>query len=169
MKGHIRTIGILLLVFINISCDQITKEVARNQLGEYKPVHLVQDYFILTKVENTGAALSLGQHLSPKLKVVFLQVFPIAMLIVLFSMILRQNKSTKWAITGYSFIIGGGIGNIADRIRFDSVTDFMLLQWGPLRTGIFNMADVSVVIGISLLLIDLIIQRHQDANKKIFS
>ena len=51
-------------------------------------------------------------------------------------------------------IIGGGIGNIYDRILYSSVTDFLYLEFGKLHTGIFNMADVSVVIGVLLILVN---------------
>jgi len=54
---------------------------------------------------------------------------------------------------GICFLIGGGIGNIYDRLKFGSVTDFMHIDFGLFRTGVFNFADVSIMIGIGILLI----------------
>jgi signal peptidase II len=51
------------------------------------------------------------------------------------------------------FLIGGGIGNIYDRIKFGSVTDFLHIDFILFRTGIFNLADVSIMIGIGILLL----------------
>jgi len=67
----------------------------------------------------------------------------------------------------FSFIIGGGIGNIYDRILYGSVTDFMYLELGSWHTGIFNMADVSVVIGTALLLINLLILELNKYHLKV--
>ena len=58
-----------------------------------------------------------------------------------------------------SFIIGGGIGNIYDRILYNSVTDFMYFELGSFHTGIFNMADVSVVVGGFLILLNSILSK----------
>jgi len=57
-------------------------------------------------------------------------------------------------VVGMCFLIGGGIGNIADRMIYGSVTDFLHLTFGALQTGIFNMADVSIMMGILLILLD---------------
>ncbi|MCH9661864.1 MAG: signal peptidase II, partial [Bacteroidetes bacterium] len=118
---------------------------------------VVEDNFVLTKVENTGAALSLGENLSPNVKVLLLQLLPLLVLILMFIYIIREQKISHSRVLALSFIIGGGVGNIYDRILYGSVTDFMYLELGAVHTGIFNMADVSVVVGVSLLLIPLLI------------
>ena len=51
-------------------------------------------------------------------------------------------------------IVGGGVANVFDRIVYGSVTDFMHIDFGgSLRTGIFNIADVSVMVGLGCLLV----------------
>lgn len=55
-------------------------------------------------------------------------------------------------LTGWCFVIGGGIGNLADRIIHGSVTDFLHLDLGVLQTGIFNFADVSIMAGLMMIL-----------------
>ncbi len=52
----------------------------------------------------------------------------------------------------FAFIIGGGIGNLYDRILYGSVTDFLHMDFQLFRTGIFNMADVSIMIGVFWLM-----------------
>ncbi len=144
----------LIIILSNISCDQITKEKVREEISQNQTINIIRDNFILTNVENTGAAMSLGQNLSPNLKIIFLQVLPIIALILMFIFIIRQKDITKLNLVAFSFIIGGGIGNIYDRILHNSVTDFMYLEYGSLHTGIFNMADVSVTLGVLLILLN---------------
>ena len=69
-------------------------------------------------------------------------------------------------LIGLSFIIGGGIGNIYDRIVHHSVTDFMFLEYGSLHTGIFNMADVSVVVGTILILLQALSSKITSLSKQ---
>lgn len=146
----------LLVIVSNISCDQITKEKVREEISKNETIKVIDDNFILTNVENTGAAMSLGENLNPELKIVFLQILPLLVLLLLFLYIIKEKTSTSNFIA-FSFIIGGGIGNIYDRVLYNSVTDFMYLEFGGLHTGIFNMADVSVVVGTLLILLNSII------------
>ena len=60
---------------------------------------------------------------------------------------------------GMCFLIGGGIGNIIDRLLYGSVTDFLHIDFGLFRTGIFNLADVSIMVGIGILIINSIKQK----------
>ena len=54
------------------------------------------------------------------------------------------------------FLIGGGIGNLYDRILHGSVTDFMHMDFYIFQTGVFNFADISIMIGIGILLVQSI-------------
>jgi len=157
----------VLIILSNISCDQITKDQARDHICEQEVIHVIEDNFILTKVENTGAALSLGENLSPNLKILLLQIMPILVLVFMFVYVVRERTISKINVLAFSFIIGGGIGNIYDRILYGSVTDFMYLELGSWHTGIFNMADVSVVIGTALLLINLLILELNKYHLKV--
>ncbi len=64
------------------------------------------------------------------------------------------SKAGPGQIIALSLICGGGIGNLVDRVRYDGyVTDFLNLGIGPLRTGIFNVADVALMAGIALFML----------------
>ena len=62
-------------------------------------------------------------------------------------------------VLGLTFIVGGGLGNIIDRIHYGSVTDFLHMDFGIVRTGIFNLADVSIMIGAILIMLISIFQK----------
>jgi len=148
----IKKIVILLLVLLNIGCDQISKDVVRKTVAPNDYIQVLNDNFILTNVENTGAMLGFGQSFSPIVKIILFQILPILVLIVLLFRILWKTNMNLWSIVAFAFVIGGGIGNLIDRVAYGSVTDFFQLKMGFLRTGIFNMADVSVTTGVLLLL-----------------
>ena len=164
-KRIIKIFLISSIVLINISCDQISKDVARRKINTHEIINVVKDNFILTKVENTGAALSLGENLNPTLKIVFLQIFPLIALLFLFRMIIIKNNFSKMTILGFSFIVGGGIGNIYDRFLYGSVTDFMYIKLGFFNTAVFNMADVSVVIGTIFIFLNMVITSKENNLK----
>lgn len=143
---------ILILVIINISCDQISKIVVRHQVQYQEEIPLIKNHFTLTRVENTGAFLSLGNSMSYLFRVLLLSLFPLLVIGFGIFYLVTNNNISKVFIIGLCFIIGGGIGNVFDRIRYGSVTDFLHLKFGVLQTGVFNLADVSVMTGIFILL-----------------
>lgn len=148
----IKKLAIILLVLLNIGCDQISKDVVRKNVAPYDYIQVFNDNFILTNVENTGAMLGFGQGFPPFLKLMLFQVLPIIVLLILLFRILQKSYLNNRLIVSFAFVIGGGIGNLIDRIAYGSVTDFFQIKMGILKTGIFNMADVSVTTGVLLLL-----------------
>lgn len=148
----IKKIAIVVLILLNIGCDQLSKTVVRQKISPQEYIQVVNDHFILTNVENTGAMLGFGSNLPPILKIIFLQVLPVLVLLVLLFRILQKSNMNKWLVVAFAFVIGGGIGNLIDRIAYGSVTDFFHIQFGFFKTGIFNMADVSVTMGVLLIL-----------------
>lgn len=136
---------------MNIGCDQVSKKIVRNSISDGEQIAVLKNNLILTRVENTGAAYSLGEGLHPWLKIIFLQLLPTVVLAILLVLVLVRRKYSKEIVLGFTFIIGGGIGNIFDRITQGSVTDFLYIDIGFFHTQIFNMADVSVVVGTLIL------------------
>lgn len=142
------------LIILNIGCDQISKKMVRNQVDVHSKTELVGDKFILTNVENSGAFLGMGSELNPTIKLVLLLILPVVVLLLVLYYLLTKKDLDSLTITGLSFIVGGGIGNLYDRILYGSVTDFFHIDLGGIfKTGIFNMADVSVMVGMGFILL----------------
>lgn len=138
---------------LNIGCDQISKNVVRKNVEASERIELIGQNFILTKVENKGAMLGFGAELPTVIKILLLQVLPVVVLLVLFFRVLRKSNMNKWLVFAFACVIGGGIGNLIDRIAYGQVTDFFYIDLGGyMKTGIFNMADVSVTMGVLLIL-----------------
>ncbi len=163
-KAMSRVAIILTLVFLNISCDQLSKKIVRNKIETNERIQVIQDNFILTKVENRGAAYSFGANWEPMVKRIVLQVIPTIVLIVLLVLILTKTEYPKVVIVGFAFVIGGGIGNVFDRIAYGSVTDFMYVDLGFFATEVFNMADVSIVIGALIVLTHTLLYKKKPVN-----
>ncbi len=146
-----RSLLVLLLLIFCVGCDQLTKEAAHQYLALQPPQSWFHDMVRLHYAENTGAFLSLGGDLSEGLRVLLFQVFPALCLVVLAMVLLAQPIPLSTAIA-WSLVLSGGLGNLLDRIMNDGrVIDFMNLGIGPLRTGIFNVADVCITTGVVLL------------------
>ncbi len=163
-KYVLQRVVLFLILISNIGCDQWSKEIVRHQVDENQIIPVISSYFTITKVENTGAFLSAGSDLPEFLKFVLLAFIPV--LSLSFGLLyLFKRKDLSW-LSGIAlaFAIGGGIGNIYDRIIFGSVTDFMHLDFGIFQTGIFNMADVSIMFGMLLFLLQSFIQRSSSSN-----
>ena len=159
----IRNVLILLIVIANIGCDQISKKVVRESVEPGSRTEIINQNFLLMNVENDGAFLSWFSDAPPIIKKITLIGLPIIMLIGVLFYLFSQSKLPKVALIGWSFVIGGGIGNMYDRIKFGSVTDFLFIDLGGIfRTGVFNMADVSIMVGMGFLILFYI----QDATKK---
>ena len=149
-----RNISISIIIVLSIFLDQVSKILIRNNVEQYSDIKLIGEYFILTNVENSGAFLGMGSGFSPIMKSVFLIILPIIVLISIIIYVYRDKEIDKVSLIGFSIIIGGGIGNIFDRIIYGSVTDFLFIDLGGIfKTGIFNIADLAVTTGMILILL----------------
>ena len=149
----VRNIAILLILISNIGCDQISKNAIRAHVGFYETISVIKNVFTITYVENSGAFLSIGSSLPYKSKVIFLCIIPLIVLFFGVAYILMKKNLTLMSALALSFAIGGGIGNIYDRLIHGSVTDFLHINFGIFQTGIFNMADVSIMTGMLIFFI----------------
>ncbi|MBS1532801.1 MAG: signal peptidase II [Bacteroidetes bacterium] len=154
MKNKWRVLLFCLLSLLFIGCDRVTKDLAKDHLMNHEPITYLHNTVILEYVENTGAALSLGDSLPKPVSFWLLSVLPLLFLVVLFVYAIRKvDTLSDSKLLAFAMIFAGGLGNIIDRIAFDRhVTDFMNVGIGSLRTGIFNVADMCVTAGVIVLL-----------------
>lgn len=144
---------LLIVLILNIALDQISKFVVRNEISDYEHIVLIKNFFTLTKVENSGAFLSLGDNMPYIFRLIILTGLPVLFLgYGLFYLFSKKNLPSTMQIA-LCFLIGGGMGNLYDRILHGSVTDFMHMDFQIFQTGVFNIADISIMIGVGILLI----------------
>jgi len=140
---------LLLLVFLPlIGCDRYTKELAIIVLKGQEPLSFLSGIFSIRYHENTGAMLSLGADLPDSLRfIIFTAIVGVILIAGLIYVMVKPMD--KFNFTAGLLILAGGFGNLYDRVLNDGrVVDFMLVQFGPLRTGVFNVADIAIMAGL---------------------
>lgn len=152
MRSRVAIFCALLLVCV--SCDHAIKRVATSVLKQTDTVSFAGDAVRFELAYNAGAFLSIGADLSPELRrLLLVGLVPLGLAIVCVS-VLRQRTLDSASLVGVGLIAGGGLGNWLDRLLHDGlVTDFVSIGAGPLRTGVFNAADVFLVAGVLLILV----------------
>jgi len=155
----IKILLILLIVMANVGCDQVSKKIVRLSVNPYETIHLLSNHLTVTRVENSGAFLSAGNSLSKPAKNILLSLLPLLAVAFGLVYVLSKPDISNKMLLGLCFVIGGGIGNIFDRVVHGSVTDFLHINFGVFQTGIFNMADVSIMIGVVMILLQAILRK----------
>jgi signal peptidase II len=148
-----------------VGCDHATK-IAATGLLPHGGFSVASDLLRFELAYNHGAFLGVGANLPGAVrKLILLGVVPLGLFATIVWM-LRAGAASRAQLTGIALIVGGGLGNWIDRLLHQGrVTDFVSVGVGPLRTGIFNVADVAVVSGLLLLLIATHgAERNRDAS-----
>ena len=122
-------------------------------IEEYANIAVIDNFLTLTKVENTGAFLSIGNNLPDSLRIIILNIFPLLVIGFGLYYLFTEKNLNLWTQAGFCLLLGGGLGNVYDRIKFGSVTDFLHLDFGFAQTGVFNVADMFIMAGIGILFI----------------
>jgi signal peptidase II len=154
MNGRRRLWLVTLLLTLTIGCDQATKQIAISTLRTAPSRSFLGDTFRLTYAENPGAFLSLGASLPAGARFWVLNVGVALVLLALLAHTLLGKGVITSQAAAYALVVGGGIGNWIDRVmRGGMVVDFMNMGIGPVRTGVFNVADVAIMTGAAMLLL----------------
>jgi len=165
MKKRVKIVVLaLIIVMLNFACDQGTKIYARKNIKGQGTISVIDSFFILRYAENDGGFLSIGSNLLNPYKTVVLILFPVIVIIGSLIYLIFSRKLSIARIICISCIIGGGIGNIFDRIiNKGVVTDFLNFGIGSIRTGILNFADMSITFGALFL---ILFQSIEDKKEK---
>jgi signal peptidase II len=156
---------IVLVLSANIGCDQTTKRMAEHSLKNADMKSMFFDIFRLQYTENPGAFLGFGADFNEITKLFLFVLLPIVALLIMFIVALFSKNASNLKIVSYSMIIGGGMGNLIDRLFLNGlVTDFLNIGIGPLRSGIFNVADIAIMIG-GVLLLYMHLQEERSLKK----
>ena len=149
----IRLVVLLMVLICTAACDHVTKHLARTELARVGSATLPGHFIEFTLAENPGAFLSLGASFPHAVRGA-LTVCVIVCLAFLLAYLVSAPRLQWLSLLGLALIWAGGMSNLIDRfIRHGLVTDFMVVRVGPLHTGIFNLADLAIMIGVLLTLV----------------
>jgi signal peptidase II len=151
-----------------VGCDQATKTVAETHLASSQPIHVLGDVLRLQYSLNEGAFLGFGAALPDAVRFwVFTVLVGAALLGALAFAWVSQALNDPVNLLGVCLLIGGGLSNLLDRLlNQGQVVDFMNLGVGNLRTGVFNLADVAIMVGPGILLVRNVVLRRKDPSAK---
>lgn len=148
------------LLFVVI--DQIVKILVISKLALQQSITIINNFFNITYVRNTGAAWSILSG-----NVLLLIMISVLALVAIYYYLIKDKELNKIDIVSYSMLIGGIIGNLIDRIVHGYVIDYLDFKIFNYNFPIFNVADTLIVISIIIIGISLIVgeYREQDRNK----
>lgn len=134
-----------------VSCDQVTKSVAKSRLEGTRAVSCLGGTVRLIYAENPGAFLSLGASLPPWIREWLFLGLTVLLVVGIVAMLIRDASLSRGKAMALSLVAAGGVGNLIDRLTLGIVRDFLNVGLGPVRTGIFNVADLAITAGLILL------------------
>jgi len=138
---------LLVAAFITL-VDQWTKQVVRDRFGLGESLTVIEGFFDLTHIQNTGAAWGMMKD-----RVLFLIVVSLVMIVLMgvyYRSLAAGSRATQLA---FGLLLGGIIGNLMDRIRLSAVTDFLYFHIGSHYWPAFNTADSAICVGVGIYLI----------------
>jgi signal peptidase II len=143
-------LAVVLTIVGTVGCDRVTKHVARSTLLGTPERSFLADSLRLMYVENTGGLLSLGADLPTATRTALFTVATGLILLGLTAFALRGRWTGPPAF-GLTVFLAGGVSNWFDRLMHGSVVDFVNIGIGPFRTGVFNVADVAIMLGVAIV------------------
>lgn len=169
-------ISLFVLVF-----DQLTKfwVVESFQTEQGQPLmyqeYEVTSFFKITRRHNCGIAFSMGkQSQYHDCRDIGMQRWILAVLVFAVSVALavwisRLDKGKRWEALGLALILGGALGNLADRVLLGYVVDFIIVHhdsWPWPEFPSFNIADSAITIGAGVLILDMLFNKENSQKKK---
>lgn len=139
------------ITILTVLLDQLTKVYAVAVLKGQPPQSYLGDILRISYAENKGAFLGLFGNLSETMRWAILVTGNSALMVGLVLYLALGKKVNAWTFFTFALVFAGGIGNLIDRVRINAVIDFLNLGIGPLRTGIFNVADMAITAGFFML------------------
>ena len=153
--------AVLIVIAAAVGIDQVLKQIVINTLEIGQSVPLIEGVFHFTYIRNFGAAFSILQNRQVFL-IAVTGIVMAAAAVILFKNIKNMSRLASFSLAA---VIGGGIGNIIDRIRLGYVVDFLDFKF--IDFPVFNFADCCVVVGAFALVAAVFVSDRKDREKKL--
>ena len=148
-----------ILAVIVVALDHWTKRLAETRIALYAHIQVIPGFFRLTHTENTGAAFSLFADHPARWKTDLLIAFSVVAMAIVVTLLWKQTRALTISGIALSLILGGAAGNLWDRLATGHVVDFLLLYVKQYQWPVFNLADSSIVVGASLLVLEILFHK----------
>jgi len=147
-----------------LALDRLTKWIVEQRVSFVDSYKVIPGFFDIVHSQNRGVAFGLFNDSSSEWRTTILVLLSIAAVVVVSVLLWNAQRLDRLSMWGFALILGGAAGNVFDRVMWGRVTDFLEFYIGPYHWPTFNVADSAIVVGSSVLLIDLLRPRHQAAN-----
>lgn len=151
----------LIVIIIIFAMDLITKNIFANVLKNQFEISIIPNFFSLKYTENTGAAYGMFGN-----NTIMLTIFSMLFIVMFTFYDILYSEKNIWNFLGFCFVIGGAIGNLADRLFLGFVRDFAVLH---VFNFIFNVADAFITFGVVFYMISIVIsltKKKENSNLK---
>jgi signal peptidase II len=148
LTNYLLLVGVLAAT---IGCDRVTKRIAVDTLVGAPDRVFLAGTVRVRYAENTGGFLSVGAGLPPRGRTAVFIVGTGVMLLVAAVGLLRYQLNPL-SLLGATLFVAGGASHWIDRVTSGRVVDFLNVGIGPVRTGIFNIADMAILAGLMLMI-----------------
>jgi signal peptidase II len=152
-------VGLLITI---IFLDQLTKWLVDHTMPLYRSIPIIDGFFNLTYIRNTGAAFGILAGSGAAFRLPFLMLFSLLAIGFILVMLRRLPERETGLISALAFILGGAIGNLIDRFAYGEVIDFLDFYWTGHHWPAFNIADSFITIGVTITVYYLIKARGED-------
>ena len=153
---------VLIIVVVIVALDQATKAIVDRTMPLYHSIPIIENFFNLTYIRNTGAAFGILARTGDLFRRTFLIGFSIAAIGFIILMLRRLPQDEKILTAALGFILGGAIGNLIDRLLYGEVIDFLDFYWSRYHWPAFNVADSFITIGVVVILFRLGMTKGDD-------
>ncbi len=152
MKNKIIYLAVISIVVIVL--DQVTKNYILGAFYYGESVSVIQNFFNITRVHNYGAAFGMLSQVESKFRDTFFLLMPPSAMAIILYMLKTSSLADKTRNLALCFVFAGALGNYIDRLRFGYVVDFLDFHfYGKWSWPAFNVADMSIVCGVSVLIL----------------
>lgn len=154
---------ILSYVVLVVLLDQSTKWLVNDNIPFYDSI-AVTSFFNLVHVRNFGAAFGVFNDPAGTWQFWFFLASTILATGIIYFVARGARERDKALFSGLGLILGGAIGNLIDRIRFNSVVDFLDFHWAGFHWPAFNVADIAICIGVGIAMLMIIVSPLPQKN-----
>ncbi len=164
----------VIIVLAIVILDQITKHMIYLNMYPYEVRPIIDDFFSIVYAKNNGSAFSFLHNAPEWFRKPFFFVIPLAAMALVFYLLknaMKKGQENILQIFAFSFVMAGALGNFINRLTYGFVIDFLQFKITPTYYWpSFNVADISITIGVGLLLIEMLSmekkRKRENKNRK---
>ena len=146
----------LVIVFVVVVLDQVTKMLVRNALALHDSIEVIPGFLDLTRVHNTGAAFGMMNGVDFAYKTAVMSMVALVALGGVGWYAISVPLTDVVARIGIAGVVGGAVGNLIDRATAGYVLDFVDAYWNGWHFWAFNVADAAITLGVGCMILDIL-------------